>query len=104
MENNKELLEATVKGLQEKIESLQTELNVKTIELRNINKGQYTKTILIPGGFLILKKEDAREINNKIDKDKEIEIIIEEKTNNQLEKFSNIFLNKLKKNIQINEI
>ncbi len=43
MENNKELLEATVKGLQEKIESLQTELNVKTIELRNINKPEITQ-------------------------------------------------------------
>ena len=32
MENNKELLEATVKGLQDKLELLQTELNVKTSE------------------------------------------------------------------------
>ena len=37
MENNKELLEATVKGLQDKLEQLQTELNVKTLELNNIN-------------------------------------------------------------------
>ena len=33
MENNKELLEATVKGLQDKLEQLQTELNVKTLLL-----------------------------------------------------------------------
>tara|TARA_R100001594_G_scaffold47111_1_gene80076 strand:- start:1300 stop:1656 length:357 start_codon:yes stop_codon:yes gene_type:complete len=38
METNKELLEATVKGLQDKLEQLQTELNYKTIELDNINK------------------------------------------------------------------
>ena len=38
MENNKELLEATVKGLQDKLEQLQTELNVKKLELNNINK------------------------------------------------------------------
>ena len=38
MENNKELLEATVKGLQEKIQQLQTELNVKTKELNDVNK------------------------------------------------------------------
>jgi hypothetical protein len=34
MENNKELLEATVKGLQEKIQSLQTDLNEKTKRAR----------------------------------------------------------------------
>tara|TARA_R100000278_G_scaffold52954_1_gene44437 strand:+ start:139 stop:504 length:366 start_codon:yes stop_codon:yes gene_type:complete len=38
MENNKELLEATVKGLQEKIQSLQTDLNEKQKELEDINK------------------------------------------------------------------
>ena len=35
MENNKELLEATVKGLQEKIQSLQTDLNQKQKELED---------------------------------------------------------------------
>ena len=45
MENNKELLEATVKGLQEKIESLQTELNVKTIELKNVNKPELLQSV-----------------------------------------------------------
>jgi hypothetical protein len=38
MENNKELLEATVKGLQEKIQSLQTDLNEKQKELDDVNK------------------------------------------------------------------
>ena len=38
MENNKELLEATVKGLQEKIQSLQTDLNQKQKELEDVNK------------------------------------------------------------------
>ncbi len=38
MENNKELLEATVKGLQEKIQSLQTDLNQKQKELQDVNK------------------------------------------------------------------
>ena len=46
MENNKELLEATVKGLQDKLEQLQTELNVKTIELNNINKPKLNKSTI----------------------------------------------------------
>ena len=46
MENNKELLEATVKGLQDKLEQLQTELNVKTLELNNINKPKLNQSTL----------------------------------------------------------
>ena len=38
MENNKEMLEATVKGLQEKIQSLQNDLNQKQKELEDVNK------------------------------------------------------------------
>ena len=46
MENNKELLEATVKGLQDKLELLQTELNVKTLELNNVNKPELNQSTL----------------------------------------------------------
>jgi len=46
METNKELLEATVKGLQDKLQQLQTELNVKTIELNNINKPKLNQSTL----------------------------------------------------------
>ena len=38
MENNKELLEATIKGLEEKINSLNTDINMKRKELEDINK------------------------------------------------------------------
>ena len=38
MENNKEMLEATVKGLQEKIVSLQHDLKAKEKELDDVNK------------------------------------------------------------------
>ena len=46
MENNKELVEATVKGLQDKLEQLQTELNVKTLELNNVNKPKLNQSTL----------------------------------------------------------
>ena len=46
MENNKELLEATVKGLQDKLQQLQTELNVKTLELKNINKPKLNQSTM----------------------------------------------------------
>ena len=46
MNESKELLEATVKGLQDKLEQLQTELNVKTLELNNINKPKLNQSTL----------------------------------------------------------
>ena len=46
MDNNKELLEATVKGLQDKLEQLQTELNVKKLELNNVNKPKLNQSTM----------------------------------------------------------
>ena len=73
-------------------------------QLDNTKIGNHTNPIVIPGGFLILKKEDYREVNIDIDFEKEFEIIIKEKTNKQLNQFSNIYFNKIKKNIVINEL
>ena len=73
------------------------------IELKNINTGEFTSPITIPGGFLILYKKDSREIKNTLDVNDEIKIIVNRKTNDQLNRFSNIYLKKLRKNIQINE-
>ena len=46
MENNKELLEATVKGLQEKVQSLQNELNDKQKELADVNKPKINQSTM----------------------------------------------------------
>ena len=46
MDNKKELLEATVKGLQDKLELLQTELNVKTLQLNSVNKPKLNQSTL----------------------------------------------------------
>jgi len=46
MSETKELLEATVKGLQDKIELLKTELNVKTVELNNVSKPKLNQSTL----------------------------------------------------------
>ena len=45
-ENNKEMLEATVKGLQEKIVSLQHDLREKEKDLEDINKPVISSTTL----------------------------------------------------------
>ena len=78
-------------------------LKIKRL-LKDIKIGNYTRPIVIPGGFLILKVEDTREVNSDFDINEEIEMIVEEKTNEQLNQFSNIYFNKIKKDIAINEL
>ena len=72
--------------------------------LQNVNKGSFSDPILIPGGFLILKVENIREVKNDVNQSEIVEKIIREKTNDQLNNFSNIFFNKVKKNVIINEL
>ena len=72
-------------------------------EIKITKIGNFTKPIVIPGGFIILKIENIREIKKNIDVDKEIKNIVDQKTNDQLNRFSNIYINKLKKDIEFNE-
>ena len=73
-------------------------------ELSILNIGETTSPLIIPGGFLILHIENIRENEIKLDFEKEMRNIIEKKTNTQLDQLSNVYLNKIKKNIQINEL
>ena len=73
-------------------------------KIQKIAIGNYSNPILIPGGFLILKVIDIRVIDNNYDLKVEIEKIIREKTNEQLNQFSNIYFNKIQKDIVINEL
>ncbi len=73
-------------------------------KVKKVKVGNYTKPIVIPGGFLILMIEDIREVDSSSDLNIEIDNIIKDKTNEQLNQFSNIYFNKIKKNIKINEL
>ena len=73
-------------------------------ELAKINIGEYTNPVVIPGGFLILNIEDIREVKKILDIDDEIKNTINKKTNDQLNRLSNIYLKKLRKNTRINEV
>ena len=72
-------------------------------ELKDLKIGEHTNPILVPGGFLILKLIDLRKISKNFDLEKEVQKIVREKTNQQLNRFSNIYFNKIKKDITINE-
>ncbi len=72
------------------------------ISITKIN--DYTKPIRIPSGFLILKINETRETEKNINLDEEIKKIVRVKTNEQLNQFSNLFFNKIKKDFKINEL
>ena len=74
----------------------------KTISKLNI--GEITEPIIIQGGFLILRLNNTKKIKNKVDVEVELKKLIAKETNQQLNQFSNIYFNKVKKEIKINEI
>ena len=77
--------------------------NIKDI-LKSKKEKDFTKPITIPGGFLILKINEIKLI--KLDKNinEELERLINTTKNNQLNQFSKIYFNRIKKDMSINEI
>ena len=73
-------------------------------KISEIKINEHTNPITIPGGFLILKLNEKRTTKRKIEFEEELNKIIKTKTNEQLNQFSNIFLNKIKKDVIINEL
>ena len=73
-------------------------------EIKEIDIGKFSEPIIVPGGFLILKIEDMRLTKASLNIEKEIKKIIKQQTNEQLNRYSNIYFLKVKKNIQINEL
>ena len=65
--------------------------------------GEISKPIIVPGGFLILKINDKKKENVKIDEKEELNKIVAYEKNKQFNQFSLIFYNKLKINSKINE-
>ena len=72
-------------------------------ELENLKVNSYSDPIKIDNNYLILKINDIKEIAVKIDKEKELDKMIMIETSKQLDKFSNIFYNKIKLNSVISE-
>ena len=80
--------------------SINTEIKEKII---NLNIGEITSPIVVPGGFLILKIENIKEIENKIDINTELDKGVKFLQNTQLNQFSNIYFMKIKKDFFIDE-
>lgn len=73
-------------------------------KISNLEIGQHTKPIIISGGFLVLKVKDIKEINQQLDIKKELQKRIIENQNQQLNQFSLMYYNRIKKDVKINEL
>ena len=71
--------------------------------IQQLNVGEISAPITIPGGILILKINDIKEEFKKIDFDLELKKAINFEKNKQLNQYSNIYFNKTKKNFGLNE-
>jgi len=72
--------------------------------LQTLSIGENSKPILTPSGFIILKINDIKNIENNVDINTEVEKLIKIKTNQQLNQYSNIYFNKVRKKFTINEL
>ena len=72
-------------------------------ELENLKVNSYSDPIKIDNNYLILMINDIKEITVKVDKQKELDKMVMIETSKQLDKFSNIFYNKIKLNSVISE-
>jgi len=76
--------------------------NLKEIFLK-MNEGDFTKPITIPGGFMILKIDKIKKVRKNQNIDIDLKNIVNTTRNNQLNQFSKMYFNKVKKDIQISE-
>ena len=82
-------------------ENALSELIRKTLKQMNI--GEISKPIILPTAAIILKIEDKRKIKDEIDISKELKKLKNFELDNQLNRYSLLYFNKIKKNIIINE-
>ena len=73
-------------------------------ELSYLKKGDISKPIFTPNGYLILKIDEIEYVKKKYDEKNELNELIRLKTNQQLNQQSIIYFNKIKKNTSINEL
>ena len=71
-------------------------------ELNQISLKSITEPIRISSGFLILQKFNQKQIEEDIDVEVELKKLIDYEKNQQFNSYSNIYYNKVRKNLNIN--
>ena len=72
-------------------------------EIISLQKGKISKPFIIPGGVLILKMNDIKEEDKDIDPKLELDKAVRYERNKQLNQYSKIYFNKIKKNLAFND-
>ena len=72
-------------------------------ELNEINIGNFTKPIITSGGILILKLNDIKTENLEIDKDAQLQKMIEFERERQFTRFSTLFYKRIYNSAEIDE-
>ena len=79
-------------------------MNKNIQEIVNKTKiNEVTKPMPVAGGYLILKINEIKTVETKLDFEQELKKMIRSAKNYQLNQFSKIYFNKIKKDIRINE-
>jgi len=86
-----------------KVNENQLSLIIKD-QLKDIGVGEHTSPINVGNNFMIIKINEKKVIDLKIDEDEMVNKIIEVEKKKQYENFSFIFYNKIKLNTQIDEL
>ena len=73
-------------------------------KIKNITINNFTKPINVPGGFLILQIRDIKNNKIEIDVEKEFKKLENYEKNNQLNQYSKIYFDKVKKDLKISEL
>ena len=74
------------------------------LAINDLKINDFTKPINVPGGFLILQINDIKNTKIEIDIEKEFKKLENYEKNNQLNQYSKIYFNKVKKGLEINEL
>ena len=74
------------------------------LAIKNLKINDFTKPINVPGGFLILQINDIKNTKIEVDIDKEFKKLENYEKNNQLNQYSKIYFNRIKKDLEISEL
>ena len=73
-------------------------------ELKKINSGEYTKVLSVGNNFMIIKINEKKFVDLKLNENEIVDRMVEIETQRQYENFSLIYYNKIKLNSEINEL
>jgi peptidyl-prolyl cis-trans isomerase SurA len=72
--------------------------------IKDLKINNFTKPINVSSGFLILKINDVKSTQIEVSVEDELKKLINFEKNNQLNQYSKIYFNKVKRNLQIDEL